>query len=157
MDRLLFSPQTLAERVRDAMIEHDAASKALGMLVEAVGPGTARVRMVVRADMVNGFSLCHGGLIATLADTAFALACNSHNEMSVASGLDAEFVQPARLGDTLVAEASELSQSGRLGVYDVIVENQHGERIALVRGRSYRMKGRPVIAEPAGGANDGHR
>ncbi len=137
--------QALAERVRDAMLATDAATNSLGMVVEAVGPGSARVSMRVRADMLNGFNLCHGGLVATLADSAFAFACNSHNVMTVAAGFDTDLIAPARLDDVLTATARERAVAGRLGLYDVTVDNQHGERVALMRGRSYRMKGRAVV------------
>ena len=114
--------------------------------------------MTVKAEMVNGHALAHGGLIATLADTAFAYACNAYNEVSVAAGFDINLVAAARQGDVLTARASELSKSGRTGVYDVEVTNQKGERVAAFRGRSYTMKGRalvdglPVGKQPVRGA-----
>lgn len=138
-------PQTLAERVRDGMFANDQASRGLGMQFEAVGPGYARMRMTVREDMLNGFRICHGGFITTLADSAFAFSCNSYNEQTVASGVAIEFMAPARPGDTLVAEARELFVAGRTGVYDITVTNQHGELLAVMRGKSYRLKGRPVV------------
>lgn len=137
-------PQRRAERVRDAMYAKDRAAHALGIAMTAIGPGSATATMTVREDMLNGFAMCHGGLIVTLADTAFAYACNSHDEMTLASGLDAEFVKGAQLGDLLTAEAHAQSQAGRLGVYDVTVRNQRGEAVALLRGRSYRLRGKPV-------------
>ena len=117
----------------------DAASAALGMRLDDVGPGTARVSMVVRADMVNGHDLCHGGLIATLADSTFALACNSHGHVTVAAGFTVDMLAPARLGQTLHAEAREVSLRGRSGIYDVTVradDPDEGEVIAEFRGRS---------------------
>lgn len=138
-------PQQLAESVRDAMFANDAASRALGMTITAVGPGTATIQMAVRADMVNAHALCHGGLISTLADTAFAFACNSYNELTVASGFAIDFVAPARLGDMLSAACIEQSKAGRTGVYDVLVSNQRGESIAMFRGRSYTLKGKPAM------------
>ena len=101
--------------------------------------------MVVRADMLNGFATCHGGFITTLADSAFAFACNSRNDMTVASGLSIDFLAPAREGDCLTAEAAEVSLAGRTGVYDVNVRNQRGEAIAVFRGRSYCIKGKPTV------------
>lgn len=136
--------QQRAERAREAMYRHDYASQALGISISSIAPGRATATMTVRQDMLNGFGMCHGGLITTLADTAFAFACNSHDEMTVAAGFDAEFVKAARLDDRLVAEACEQSQSGRLGLYDVTVRNQHGDTIAFLRGRSYRMRGKTV-------------
>jgi acyl-CoA thioesterase len=109
------------------------------MRVEDVGPGRARVSMVVRADMVNGHDLCHGGLIASLADSAFALACNSHGPVTVAAGFSVDFVAPGRLGQTLHADAHEVSRRGRSGIYDVTVradDPDEGEVIAQFRGRS---------------------
>ena len=138
--------QHLAERVRDTMFATDRAAQALGMAVSAISPGHATVTMTVREDMLNGFTICHGGLIATLADTAFAYACNSYNEATVASGFDVSLLGPGRLGDRLSASAHVVSQGARTGVYDIDVSNQSGERIAVFRGRSYRMKGKQVVA-----------
>jgi len=117
----------------------DAASAALGMELVDVGPGTARVSMAVRPDMVNGHDLCHGGLISTLADSAFALACNSHGPVTVAAGFTVDFLAPGRLGQTLYADAREVSLRGRSGIYDVTVradDPDSGEVIAEFRGRS---------------------
>ena len=137
-------PQHCAERARDAMYTHDFASQALGIAIATIAPGRATATMTVRRDMLNGFGMCHGGLVATLADTAFAFACNSYDEMTLASGFDAAFVKAARLDDRLEAEAVERSQAGRLGLYDVTVRNQHGETIAFLRGRAYRVRGKSV-------------
>lgn len=101
--------------------------------------------MAVREDMLNGHDICHGGLISTLADSAFAYACNSYDELTVASGFSVDFVAPGRLGDVLTARCAEVSRAGRTGVYDVEVSNQKGERIAVFRGRSYTAKGRPAV------------
>jgi len=139
------SEQALAEQVRDAMLADDAASRGLGMQVSAIAPGRAVMTMAVRADMLNGFSICHGGFIATLADSAFAFACNSRNALTVASGFGIDIVAPARLGDALTATAEELSLGRSTGVYDVTVRNQRGELIASFRGRSYRLRGRSVL------------
>jgi acyl-CoA thioesterase len=141
--------QRIAEAVRDAMWRDDRASKALGMQVLAIGPGTATLSMTVRDDMLNGHDICHGGLITTLADSTFAFACNAYNEVTVASGFDVNLVTAARLGDVLTATASEVNKAGRTGVYDIDVRNQRGERVAAFRGRSYTLKGRFVV-DPAG-------
>ncbi|MEY8875170.1 MAG: hydroxyphenylacetyl-CoA thioesterase PaaI [Leptothrix sp. (in: b-proteobacteria)] len=142
--------QQTAEAVREGMYANDHAVRALGMTVDAVGPGRATVTMTVRRDMLNGFAICHGGLVATLADTAFAYACNAYNEMTVASGFSIDLLAPSREGDVLTAAAQEVQLAGRTGVYDIDVTNQRGERIAVFRGRSYRMKGRAVVELPAG-------
>jgi acyl-CoA thioesterase len=143
--------QALAERVRDHMWRNDRASKALGLRVLAVGPGTATTEMTVREDMLNGHDICHGGFVATLADSAFAFACNAYDEMTVASGFSIDLIAPGRLGDVLLAEATEVNKAGRTGVYDIAVTNQRGERVAVFRGRSYTMKGRPVLPASAEG------
>jgi acyl-CoA thioesterase len=140
------SGQDLAEAVRDAMWRNDRASQGLGMAVLAVGPGTATLRMTVRDDMLNGHDICHGGFITTLADSAFAFACNAYNEVTVASGFDVNLLAAARLDDVLTASATELSKAGRTGVYDISVRNQNGQAVAAFRGRSYSMKGQAVVA-----------
>jgi acyl-CoA thioesterase len=140
--------QQLAEAVRDAMWANDRASKSLGMHILAIAPGQATLQMTVRNDMLNGHDICHGGLITTLADSAFAFACNARNELTVASGFNVDIVAAARQGDVLTARAVEMNKAGRTGVYDIEVTNQRGERIALFRGRSYSIKGKAVI-EPA--------
>lgn len=138
-------PQTVADRVGSGMLAEDAASRGLGMQIEAMGPGYSRMTMTVRPEMLNGFKICHGGFITTLADSAFAFACNSYNELTLAAGIVVDFVAPAREGDLLTAEAREASLSGRTGVYDVKVTNQRGETIALLRGRSHRVKDKQVV------------
>ena len=138
--------QEIAEAVRDAMWRNDRASQGLGMAVLAVEPGRATVCMTVREDMLNGHDICHGGFITTLADSAFAFACNAYNEVTVASGFDVNLLAAARLGDVLTASASELNKAGRTGVYDIAVRNQHGLAVAAFRGRSYSMKGQAVLA-----------
>ncbi|MDI3379895.1 hydroxyphenylacetyl-CoA thioesterase PaaI [Xenophilus aerolatus] len=137
--------QRIAEHVRTGMFANDRALKALGMAVTEIAPGRASVTMAVREDMLNGHDICHGGLISTLADSAFAYACNSYDELTVASGFAVDFVAPGRLGDLLTARCVEVSKAGRTGVYDVEVTNQRGERIAVFRGRSYTAKGRPAV------------
>jgi acyl-CoA thioesterase len=138
--------QALAERVRDAMFAKDAAAHALGMKVTGIGPGHATVTMTVRADMLNGFGICQGGLVTTLADMAFAYACNSFNELTVASGFDVDLLAASHEGDVLTAVGRVVSQGSRMGLYDIEVHNQAGERVAVFRGRAYRIKGKPVVA-----------
>lgn len=139
------TPQQVADHVREHMFARDRAALHLGMKITAMGPGTATLTMSVRPEMLNGFDICHGGYITTLADTAFAYACNSYNELTVASGLTVDFVAPGRGGDLLTAIGKEVSLTGRTGVYDVTVSNQRGEVVAVFRGRSYRMKGKPAV------------
>jgi acyl-CoA thioesterase len=134
----------LAERVAQGMLAQDAMSRALGISIVEVRPGYARLKMTVRADMSNSHSICHGGAIFTLADSAFAFACNSYNRSTVASGGSIDFVTPARIGDELTAEATERALPGRLGLYDVTVTDQSGHPIAFFRGRSYRVTGETV-------------
>jgi acyl-CoA thioesterase len=137
--------QAIAEAVRDRMFAEDAASRGLGMRVEAVGPGFSKVSMLVRSDMLNGFKTCHGGFIATLADSAFAFACNSHNEVTVASAIVVDFLAPVYEGDALRAECHEVALTGRTGVYDITVTNQHGKTVVVMRGRSHTLKGKAVV------------
>lgn len=139
------SPQQIAEHVRDEMLADDHATRWLGITIAAVGPGSCTAELSVRKEMLNGHALAHGGLITTLADTAFAYACNAYNELTVASGFDMNLLASARLGDVLTAQAREVSRSGRTGVYDIEIHNQHGERVAAFRGRSYTMKGRAIV------------
>ena len=139
--------QALAERVAASMYERDTASQGLGIRILRVAPGHAELTMTVRADMLNGHEICHGGFIFTLADSAFAYACNSYNLNTVASGCGIDFLAPAREGDVLVAVAQERSMSGRTGVYDIEVRTEAGVKIALFRGKSYRIKGH-VVDEP---------
>ena len=144
MTEALLSPaqaQALADAAADAMWSRDAAAQALGMERVEVTPGHATLRMRVRPDMVNGHHICHGGLIFTLADTAFAYACNSYNLNTVASACHIDFLAPGREGDLLEAVAVERSIGGRSGVYDVTVSVVGGKTIALFRGKSARIKG----------------
>lgn len=136
----------LARRCAAAMWETDRASRELGMVLEEVHAGSARLSMHVREHMVNGHELCHGGYIATLADSAFAFACNSYDDVTVASGFDISFLASARLGDELTAVAEERVRAGRNGLYDVRVvrRDSTNEVIAEMRGRS-RSLGRPIL------------
>ena len=136
--------QALAEAVAEAMWSRDRAANALGIKIESVGPGVSHLSMAVRGDMVNGHHICHGGLIFSLADTAFAYACNAYNRNTVASGCNIDFVATGREGDTLQADAVERTLSGRTGVYDVTVRDSAGNTIALFRGKSYRISGEVI-------------
>jgi acyl-CoA thioesterase len=134
-------PQSLAELAGKTMYERDPASQALGMTLDAIRPGYARMRMRVREDMLNGHGTCHGGYIFMLADSAFAFACNSHNFNTVGAGCTIDYLAPGRAGDVLVAEAVEQALAGKTGVYDVVVTDQDGRKIALFRGKSHRVAG----------------
>jgi acyl-CoA thioesterase len=141
-------PQALAESVSAKMANGDAAAALLGISLEEVKPGYARMRMVVTPDHVNGHAMCHGGMIFALADTSFAHACNSRNVATVAAGADISFLSPARIGEVLEAVAIERALGGRTGVYDIeIVEVESRRRVALFRGRSHALQ-RPVVPEP---------
>lgn len=130
------------------MFAADRASQLLGMRLEDVAPGRARLSMRVGEQMVNGHGTCHGGLIFALADSAFGFACNTHGDTNVAAGADISYLAPAHLGDELVAEAAEVIRRGRTGIYDVSVFRRadHG-LVAVFRGRA-RGLGRPY--QPAG-------
>jgi acyl-CoA thioesterase len=136
--------QARAERAAAALFARDRAAQALGMHIVAVSPGGAHVTMRVRPDMLNGHGSCHGGVIFALADSAFAFACNSHNEATVAAAASIDFLTAAAEGDELTAEAHELWRARRNGIYEITVFNQDGARIALFRGRSHRIDGQVV-------------
>jgi acyl-CoA thioesterase len=134
------TPEEIACRSAEAMWAGDRASQSLGMTIEAVGPGTATLSMALRDDMVNGHAIGHGGLTFALADSAFAFACNSYNRATVAAGADIRFRRPTRLGDRLVATATERERDDRDGVYDVLV-TVGDEVVAVFTGRSREIGG----------------
>lgn len=136
------SPEEVARRSAEAMWERDEASKWLGASLDAVGPGTARMSMTVEKHHTNGHDICHGGYIFTLADSAFAFACNSYNQNVVAQHNTITYVSPGRLGDRLTAEAREVARFGRSGIYDVRVTDQDGRLVAEFRGASRTIEGR---------------
>ena len=133
--------QRVAEQAARALYERDRASQSLGIRLLAVRPGWARVAMTVRPDMLNGHDVCHGGMVFSLADSAFAFACNSYNETTVAAAAAIDFLAAVRLGDELTAEAAELWRTRRNGIYEIAVWYERGELVALFRGRSYRIEG----------------
>jgi len=126
----------IARACAAAMLRADRSSRALGIDVDVTAPGSVTARMTVRDDMINGFDVCHGGLVFALADTAFAFACNGYDHVTVAAGASIEFVRPANHGDELTARATEDHRGRRTGHYTVRVVNQSGELVALFRGRS---------------------
>jgi len=129
-----------ARRCAEFMWADDAASQALGMDLIDVGPGRATIAMTVRDDMVNGHAIGHGGFTFTLADSAFAFACNSYNRRTVAQSCSISYLAPTRLGQVLIAEATERLRTGRSGIYDITV--RAGEQVvAEFRGHSREIGG----------------
>lgn len=139
---MALSAEEIARRSADAMWARDDASKWLGAALDAVGPGTATLSMTVEKHHTNGHDICHGGFIFTLADSAFAFACNSYNQLVVAQHNVITFIAPGHLGDRLTAQASEVARFGRSGIYDVRVTDQAGRLIAEFRGASRTVEGR---------------
>ena len=134
----------LARATGEHMYARDRATQGLGIELLEVRPGYARMEMKVRNDMLNGHAMCHGGFIFTLADSTFAFACNSYNVQTVAAGCTIEFLASAFEGERLQAEAIEQSRGGKTGIYDVVVTNPEGRKIALMRGKSHQLKGAVV-------------
>ena len=135
-----------ARAAADALYAGDTASQALGIELLDASPGRVRVAMTVRADMVNGHGICHGGILFTLADSAFAFACNSYGEPMVAAGASIEFLTPVPQGTRVTATATETSRTARGGIYDVVVARETGEPLAYFRGRCARLR---LPAQPA--------
>jgi acyl-CoA thioesterase len=141
------SPDQLARACAEAMWKDDSASQGLGMEILKVSAGHAVLAMTIGPSMVNGHGIAHGGFIFTLADSAFAFACNSHNERTVAAHGNISFIKPGKLGDRLVATAREISRTGRSGIYDISV-TADDTTIAELRGHSRTVGGALVpIAE----------
>lgn len=141
------SAEEVARRSADAMWANDDASKWVGMTLDSVGPGTATTSLTVERHHTNGHDICHGGVIFTLADSAFAFACNSYNRIVVAQHNSITYVAPGRLGDRLKAEAREVTRFGRSGIYDVRVTDQAGKLIAEFRGHSRALEGKHFDGE----------
>lgn len=135
------TPQELAEASAQAMWDEDSASQHLGMRLEHIAPGEATLSMTITEAMANGHGICHGGYMFTLADSAFAFACNSYNQAAVAQHCTISFLMPGRIGDRLTATAREVSRRGRSGIYDVRLTNQAGDHIGEFRGHSRTLKG----------------
>jgi len=138
--------QAIAERVAEVMYRDDIAAQHLGIRIEEVGPGYSKLTMTVGPEMINGHDICHGGMTFSLADTAFAYACNSRNEATVAAGCSIEFLAPAMKGAKLTAVARETAKRGRQGVYDMTVTDDDGNVIAVMRGKSASLR-RPVFED----------
>ena len=139
---MALTDQEIARKSAEAMWARDAASKWLGASLDAVGPGTATLSMTVDKHHTNGHDICHGGFIFTLADSAFAFACNSYNQLVVAQHNVITFIAPGKRGDRLTATAREVTRFGRSGIYDVRVTDQDEKLIAEFRGMSRSVKGR---------------
>jgi acyl-CoA thioesterase len=131
------------------MYAADLASRHLGITIHDVGPGQATAKMAVEDHMLNGHGICHGGYVFTLADTAFAFACNTYDDVTVAAGADISFLEPVTASASLTATARETHRRGRSGLYDVTVLTEAGAVIAEFRGRS-RSLGRPLLDHAAG-------
>lgn len=148
------SPDEIAERVGRTMFAADGCSQALGMQIEAVTPGYARLSMTVRDDMLNAHKTCHGGMLFTLADSTFGYCCNAANKAAVAQTCEIVFLRPGKLGDRLTAECTERAVEGRSGVYDVTITNQSGDIIAMFRGKSRLIPGDVVPGLTPGVSRD---
>lgn len=138
------SPQQMAQRTRDAMYENDFKLHEMGIQITEIAPGYAKATMTVTKSMLNGHGMTHGGSTFSLADTAFAYACNTYNKTTVASGCDITFSAPSKEGDVLTAVAKETILMGRSGIYDVTVTRQDGQVVALFRGRSRTISGEVI-------------
>ena len=137
----------LAKQVGESMFAVDTASKdTMGMQLISCEPGRAVIQMTVKEMHLNGHKICHGGFIFTLADSTFAFACNSYNKAAVAAGCSIEFLKPAHVGDVLTCVGIEQTLSGRHGIYDMRVTNQHGDTIAMFRGKSAQIQGTVIPA-----------
>ena len=141
------TPQELAEDSAHAMWNNESASQRLGMVLDHIAPGAATLSMTVTDAMSNGQGNCHGGYIFTLADSAFAFACNSYNQITVAQHCSVSYLSPVAIGDRLTATASETSRKGRSGIYDIRITNQHGAHVAEFRGHSRTVKGTHIPAD----------
>jgi len=140
------NPEQLATACGNAMFARDQASQKMGMQLVQTTPGGSKLRARVREDMIQGLGACHGGYLFAFADSAFAFACNSYNQATVALDCTIDFIAPAFLGDELTISARELNRSGRTGNYAIEIHNQNGDLIALFRGKSYRVRG--SVLEP---------
>ncbi len=143
------SDDALAKACAKVMWEKDSASRDLGMEIIEIASGRAVLKMPVRKDMLNGHDICHGGYIFLLADSAFAFACNSYNQLTVAQHCSIDFIKPAYEGEVLVASAKERQKFGRSGIYDITISRQDGDVVAEFRGNSRTVKGQhlPEIDE----------
>jgi len=135
------TPAELAQRSAHEMLDADVASRDAGVVLQEVGPGRAVATMTVTGSMLNGHGIAHGAFVFLLADTTFAVACNSYGQRTVAAGCDITYLSPVSAGDVLVAEAVERVRQGRTGLYDVSVRRADGSVVAELRGRSRTVDG----------------
>lgn len=135
------TPQEMAEACAKSMWDNDHASQKLGMKLEHVAPGEATISMTITENMANGQGNCHGGYMFTVADSAFAFACNTYNQFTVAQHCSISFLAPGRVGDRLTATAKEVNRTKRTGLYDITITNQDGRMIAKFTGHSATVKG----------------
>jgi acyl-CoA thioesterase len=149
--------QTLAYIASAAMYARDSATQAMGIVLDQISPGYARMNMTVRPDMLNGHQICHGGYLFALADSTFSFAANSYNHNTLGTACNIDYLAPGRLGDVLIAEATEQSLQGKNGIYDVRIRNQTGQTLALFRGKSLRIAGEVVSAHSSPPNDQGNR
>ena len=142
------TPQEIAEMSAEIMWRDDSASQRLNIAMDHIAPGEATLSMTITADMSNGHGNCHGGYIFALADSAFAFACNSYNQVAVAQHCSITYLIPGRIGDRLMATAKEVSRRGRSGIYDIRVTNQAGDHVAEFRGHSRTVQGTHLPVDP---------
>lgn len=135
------TPQERAQKSASTMWENDSASQRVGMKLVEIGVGSATLTMTIGEEHLNGHKICHGGYVFMLADSAFAFACNSYNQLAVAHQNSITYAAPGKLDDVLTAKAVEVSKSGRSGIYDVTITNQNDEALAHFRGHSRTIKG----------------
>ena len=140
-------PQSIAEACAEVLWKNDSASQKLGITIIGIAPGSATLTMTVTKDMTNGHGTCHGGYLFTLADSAFAFACNTYDQCCVAQHCSISYLTPGYIGDKLTATATEVSRRGRSGIYDIRINNQKQETIAEFRGHSRTIKGTLLSVE----------
>ena len=140
-------PQSIAEACAEVLWKNDCASQKLGITIIGIAPGSATLTMTVTKDMTNGHGTCHGGYLFTLADSAFAFACNTYDQCCVAQHCSISYLTPGYIGDKLTATATEVSRRGRSGIYDIRINNQKQETIAEFRGHSRTIKGTLLSVE----------
>ena len=138
------SPEDIARTVGETMYRKDTAAQHIGITLKEIKPGEAVMTMRVSDYMLNGHSICHGGYIFTLADTAFAYACNSYNQNTVAQAAQINFVRPTPVNVLLTATATEIARTGRTGLYDITVQDESGQAVAFFRGNSHTIKGQMI-------------
>lgn len=143
----------LAQRCAETMWAGDRASRELGIVIEVTAPGAVRATMEVQAAMINGHDVCHGGYLFTLADTAFAFACNAYDRVTLAAAASIDFLRPAKLGDRLSAVATERHRGRRTGLYDVVITDQHDRTVAIFHGRSHATA-QPLLPGGSVGQSD---